>query len=195
MTQRPETQRPETQRPVPGRTEWTVLWIWLARIVAIATAAAVLVGVVGGVVVRATTDPTDGWRELAAFAAAVVLAVAGAVLVGVVGVVLLVLRFAPRGRRAPVVGWTLGVLVLVVAGTAASGMLVDLVVMVVAAVVAVLTPVVLIVVRERERLRSTPARVARGRGMTATGPATGEQAGPSATGPTIHPDGGSTPKR
>lgn len=167
------TQRPEIHTPVPGRTEWTVLWIWLARIVAVAMAVAVLVGVVGGVAVRATTDPTDGWRELAAFAAAAVLAVVGAVLVGVVGAVLLVRRFVPRGRRAPVVGWTVGVLVVVVAVTAASGAVVDLLVLVIAAGVVIVAPVVLIVFRERDRLRSTPAPPARRRSPGAGPPTPG----------------------
>lgn len=186
----PSASESSVSRPAAsGRTEWTVLWIWLAWVVATAMAVAVLVGIIGAVAVRATTDPTDGWRELAAFAAAVVLAVAGAALVGVVGAVLLVRRFAPRGRRAPVVGWTLGMLVVVVAITAASGVIVDLFVMVIAAGVVILTPVILIVVRERDRLRSTPAPSGRRRDA-APGPTT-----PGAVDPSIHPDGGSTPQR
>lgn len=155
------------------RTEWTVFWAWLARIVVAAMIAATVLGVVGGVIVRVTTEPTDGWRELAAFAAAIVLGLAGAALTGVVGAVLLVRRFVPRGRRAPVVGWTALVVVLVVVVAAASGVIVDLFVMALAAAVVIVAPVVLITLRERDWLRATPARGST-RAGTEAGPPAGE---------------------
>ena len=144
------------------RSDVARLWLWVLGVVGGAPLAGVIVGAMVGVGYAMTGSGDDAWRTLGAVATAVVVGVGAAALAGVVGAVLAVRRNAGPGRRRPVLVWsTLSVVVLAAAAWIGQARVPQehqiteprLFAFLVAAVVAVLAPLVVLLIRELPRLR------------------------------------------
>lgn len=144
------------------RSDVSRLWLWVLGVVGGAPLAGVIVGAMVGVVYALTGSRDEAWRTLGAVATAVVVGVPAATLAGVVGAVLAVRRNAAPGRRRPVLLWSaLSVVVLAAAAWIGQARVPQehqitepsLFAVLVAAVVAVLAPLVILVIRELPRRR------------------------------------------
>jgi len=137
------------------------LWLWVLGVVVGAPLAGLVVGAVAGVVYALTGGGDDEWRMLGAVATAVVVGVGAATLAGMVGNVLAVRRNTAPGRRRQVLLWSaLSVVVLAAAAWTGQAQVPQehqitepsLFAVLVAAVVAVLAPLVVLLIRELPRL-------------------------------------------